>query len=135
MSHYMKIKTKIKSQDSLVKALCKMGYKENQIEVHEEATCLYGYQGDARKDKANIIIRRKNVGSMSNDIGYRRTEDGTFEAVISQYDSNKHNKAWQEGVEMHYGVEQTKKAFHQYGWQYEEKTNDKGQVVLVGQHY
>jgi hypothetical protein len=68
---------------------------------------LVGFQGDYRtqdgeghtKDadkalKADIIIRRKYVGGASNDIGFVKGSDGKFKAVISDYDSSRHNAAW-----------------------------------------
>jgi hypothetical protein len=73
-----------------VKALVRAGWKENQIEVHDEAQHLVGYQGDQRKDKANVIIRRKYVGGASNDLGFVLQEDGTYKAIVSEYDRSKH---------------------------------------------
>ena len=46
---------------------------------------LYGYQGDRRKETANIVIRRKFVGSASNDLGFQKTDAG-YVAVISEFD-------------------------------------------------
>lgn len=69
-----------------------MGY--TTVEVHEVATNLYGYHNDMRNDKANIIVRRKFVGSAANDLGFVRNENGTYSAVISAFDSNKHNAGW-----------------------------------------
>lgn len=86
MSHYSRIRSKMKKRSALVKALQDLGFKEDQIEVHDEAVNLYGYQGDVRNDKANIVIRRKHVGGSSNDIGFVRLEDGTYEAIISDFD-------------------------------------------------
>ncbi len=47
--------------------------------------------GDLRTQSANIIIRKKNVGSASNDIGFLKKADGTYELIISQYD--RHGRA------------------------------------------
>lgn len=76
MSHFTRIKTGIKHTDVLVKALTKMGFKH--IEIHETAQPLYGYQGDRRSDTAEVIIRRKYIGRMSNDVGFKRQENGNF---------------------------------------------------------
>ena len=68
-----------------------MGY--NNIEVHEEAQNLFGYQGDKRKQKAHIIIRKKYVGSSSNDIGFLREKGSKkYKIIASAYD-----KAWRTG--------------------------------------
>lgn len=136
MSHYNTLSTKIKNRDSLVKALCKMGFKEDQIELHDNAQNLYGYQGDVREQKANVIIRRKNVGSASNDLGFFKSEDGTYQAIISDYDRNSgYNTKWQGKLEMHYGIEQSKKAFNANGWSYKETKDTKDRIQLIGQRW
>lgn len=67
-----------------IKATLKeMGYV---FEEHKEAQHLYGYMGDKRKQKANIIVRRRYVGAAANDVGFLRKSDGTYEMIISEYD-------------------------------------------------
>ena len=91
-SEYHKQSTQYKDSDCLVSALKDSGYE--QVEVHEVAQQLYDYHGrpthylDSNGDRANIIVRRQFVGSAANDLGFRRTADGTFEAIVSQYDSH-----------------------------------------------
>jgi len=41
-----------------------------------------------------VIIRRAHIGRLSNDIGFRRHDDGTFEAVISEYDRHRYHQRW-----------------------------------------
>lgn len=135
MSHYTKLITKIKNRNSLVKTLERVGFKANQIEVHDEATNLYGYQGDKRNDKANVIIRRKHVGSCSNDIGFELEKDGTYRAVISDFDKGRYGDQWMKQVEEGYAIEQAKSAFAQEGWTVTESLDEKHQVQLVGVSY
>ena len=135
MSHYNKIKTQITNRDALIKALGKMGYKESQVEVHEEAQHLYGYQGDKRPQKANVIVRRKNVGGAANDIGWELQEDGTYQAMISDYDKHKHSTEWQNKLGTHYNVEQSKSTFEQYGWSWTESVTEEGELQVVGVQY
>lgn len=87
MSHYCKIETQIVDQTALLAALKDFGY--DKVEVHEEATHLYGYQGDVRPEKAHIVVRRHHISAVSNDIGFERNTDGRFEAIISEYDRTK----------------------------------------------
>jgi len=86
MSEFVECKTKIKDRKALIDALIAIGFAESEIEIHEEAVHLYGYQGDRREQKANVIIRKKNVGGSSNDIGFIKKDDGTYEAIISEFD-------------------------------------------------
>lgn len=101
MSHFTCIKTQIKHRDALIKALADVGFKN--VEVHETAQHLYGYQGDVRKQTAEVIIRRQDIGAYSNDIGFKRQEDGQFEAIISEYDRHKYSQEWLNGLTQRYG--------------------------------
>ena len=66
----------------LLAALADLGYRE----VEEgEALPLYGYQGDRRAETAELVVRRRHLGSASNDLGFARTEHG-YVPVISEYD-------------------------------------------------
>jgi hypothetical protein len=70
-------------QKALVQALEELGYKPN---VYVEPKNLYGYQGDLRKQRAHVVIPRRQVGCASNDIGFERKADGTYIMHISEYD-------------------------------------------------
>jgi hypothetical protein len=61
MSAFHTVRTLYKDPECLIAALAEMGYTE--VEVHEVAQHLYGYHGDKRNETANIIVRRKFVGS------------------------------------------------------------------------
>jgi hypothetical protein len=72
-------------QQCLVEALKEMGYHP---QVSEKPQHLEGYHGDKRTQTAEIIIPRKQVGGASNDVGFKRNADGTFTAIISDYDKS-----------------------------------------------
>ena len=91
MSAYRSIKCNINEGEAIVEALIDMGFKREEIEVHEIAKNLKGYTGDTRSQKGHIIVRQKYVnkrvsGSASNDIGFEKV-DGKYVARISSYDS------------------------------------------------
>lgn len=86
MSHYTRVRTKIRKKSALLKALADLGFKK--VEVYDKAQNLRGFQDDIREDVANIILRREEVGGLSNDIGFVLQEDGTYEAIVSEYDLN-----------------------------------------------
>jgi len=116
-------------------ALERMGFKKEQIEVHNEAKNLYGYLGDKRNQKANVIIRRKDVGLSSNDLGFALKEDGTYEAIISDFDKRKYNDNWLSKVSTYHSVENAKDAFARNNWDYTETTDNEGRIQLVGTMY
>lgn len=101
MSHFTRVRTTLRDPELLVKALATAGF--TTVEVHDSPQTLYGYQGDARPERAEVIIRRRHVGRLSNDIGFRRREDGSFEAIISEYDRRRHDQQWLTKVARAYG--------------------------------
>lgn len=101
MSHFTTVRTQIKNVDALAKALADVGFK--QVEIHPVARNLYGYQGDVRSQTAEVIIRRQYISAASNDIGFKRQEDGTFEAIISEYDQTNYSQQWLNQVTQRYG--------------------------------
>src|SRR6185436_4451141 len=89
MSEYVKYDcSDITDDQTLIEALQQMGWNTSEIEVHQNPVTLYGYHNDARPEKANIVIRRQNVGSSSNDIGFLKLDDGTYQPIVSEYDTS-----------------------------------------------
>lgn len=87
MSAYGEFTTVMREQTHLIAALVALGFTESQIEIHEgKGAALMGHHGDARSERAQVIIRRGHVGMASNDIGFALTPDGTYRAIISEYD-------------------------------------------------
>jgi len=83
MSKFSETATTVHSQAYLVAALSDLGYK---AEIHADGAALVGYEGRERPERAHVIIRRVQIGPASNDIGFVRKPDGTFGAVLSEYD-------------------------------------------------
>ena len=83
MSKYEELATVLTEERYLVEALEQLGYKP---EFHKAGAALYGYLGDERPEKANVIVRRQQLTSASNDIGFARDAEGQFRAVVSDYD-------------------------------------------------
>jgi len=94
MSRYCSVETQFQNLDALLAALAELGFATDQIEVHEAAEHLVGYQGDKRKEMAHVIIRRRHIGRASNDVGFFRKDDGTYSAIISDYDKSRFNNQW-----------------------------------------
>jgi hypothetical protein len=130
MSHFTCIKTQIKDKDALVQALADVGFKN--VEVHETAQHLYGYQGDIRPQKAEVIIRRQDIGRASNDIGFKRQNDGQFEAIISEYDRCQYSHEWLNHVTQRYGYHALMATAPAQGFSVEEEeTLEDGTIRVV----
>jgi len=94
MSRYCDVQTEFTDLNALLAALAELGFTEDQVEVHEAAEHLVGYQGDTRKEMAHVIIRRRHIGRASNDVGFFRKDDGTYAAIISDYDRGRFSERW-----------------------------------------
>jgi hypothetical protein len=130
MSHFTTMKTQLTSADAIQVALADVGYPES--EAHEEPQPLYGYQGDQRADRANVIVRRIHVGHASNDIGFLRQDDGTFLAVISAYDRHKHDQRWLGRLTARHAYHATTKTLAGQGFDLVDETTERdGTVRLV----
>jgi uncharacterized protein DUF1257 len=144
LSNYKEIRCKITDRDCLMKALEEKGFHP---EYHAEGDALVGFQGDYRmpngKDhttdktkamKAEVIIRRKEVGGASNDIGFVKGTDGTFQAIISDYDSSRYNRKWINDVTDKYAVHKVKKQAKSMNLKFvSEKTLEDGTIKMVYQ--
>lgn len=105
MSKYEEMKTVLAEERYLMEALQDLGYTPD---VHREGAVLYGYLGDERPERAQIVVRRRQLDSASNDIGFRRDASGVYRALISEYDrSIGFNDAWLGRVAQAYKERQT----------------------------
>lgn len=94
MSHFTTIKTRITDPEILRQALLACCGWDSIYE--KNGAPLYGYKGDDRSllDAADpnyaplceVVVNRRQVGDAANDIGFYRTADGTFAAVVSEFD-------------------------------------------------
>jgi hypothetical protein len=105
MSKYEEMCTVVAHEGYLVEALEQMGFR---AEVHKAGASLYGYMGDERAERAHVIIRRSQLDSASNDIGFARDASGQYRAIVSDYDrAIGFDQAWVGRVSQAYKERQT----------------------------
>lgn len=115
MSHMTVMETLFTELDCLLAALQKVQtrtgpWTKNKIEIHDKPVDLYGYDGQLRPQKGNLVIRRQWVGSASNDLAFTKNKTtGCYDAVISDYDRNYYNSKWMDGLKQGYATEVAKK--------------------------
>jgi hypothetical protein len=145
MSKYSENKTLFKDADCLVQALIDMGFTKDQIEVHKTGQHLFDYHGSKTKylngkdyDKAEIIIRQTHInshlsGGASNDFGFMKNADGTYSAIISEYDSRYISQSWMGKLKTNYAERGIMKQAKKVGLRYVSttSTNGKRQVVFL----
>ncbi len=85
----------------MLAALEDLGFDRNMVELHDQAVPLVGFEGNARLQRAHIVIRRQHVGRASNDIGFERTPTG-YRAWISDYDRSRYGSAWMARLQARY---------------------------------
>jgi len=130
MSHFTVVKTKLVDREALLKALQDLGFK--QVEVYDVAQHLFGYQGDQRSQTAEVILRRKYIGRASNDIGFKLSQDGTYSAVISEYDRSKYGQEWLNQLSQRYAYHVARSKLTHQGFDLvSEETQQDGRIHLV----
>ena len=125
MSEYVKVSVKFKDKDALVEALEACGFEP---EVHEEPQALVGYMGDKRSQKAHIIVRRKQLENVSNDMGFEWVGDG-YKVHISDFDiQGSRNKLPK--IKQEYTIAATTAAARKRGWSVQKELQKDGSVKL-----
>lgn len=86
MSAYRKLQTQFKNRQHLRAALTAAGVQFEEVAIGQPERHLVGYHGDQRPETATFIVRRSEIGSASNDLGYHW--DGQFfTEIVSDFDS------------------------------------------------
>ena len=129
MSHYTVLRTQFVDVDALVKALADLGL--THVEVHEKPKHLRGWLGGVRLHSAEIIIRREHVGKVSNDIGFKRQADGTYIAIISEYDRRRYTDAWMGRLAQRYAYHVTMEKLTEQGFEVVTQKQEKSQIHLT----
>lgn len=129
MSHYTKVRTVLRDPDILMRALADVGL--SKVERHAQAQPLVGYQGDQRAQKAEIIVRRKHIGRLSNDLGFAHRSDGTYEAIISGFDRRQFDQAWLDRLAHAYGRQATLRFAAEHGYSVEEQVEQGRTRILL----
>jgi hypothetical protein len=127
-----RISCKFKRKSSLIKALQKIdnGKWKNAVETHDEKVTLYGYDGETRPTPAEIVIRRKDIGRSSNDIGFSLEQDGTYTAIISDYDSRRYNQNWLDSLMREYSQETIREVSSEQGFSFESR-EENGEIFIT----
>ena len=130
MSHYTVVRTRMVDRQALVAALADLGFPD--VEVHDEPKPLIGYRGDQRAQRAHVIVRRRHIGRASNDIGFARQQDGSYQALISRFDRARFNARWLERLHARYAYHATLAVLTRQHFEVvHETTRDDGEVHLV----
>lgn len=130
MSKYKAIETAFTSREQLIAAI-KECYGD-VVEVHEvgKGVNLFGYSGDRRQEKADIIVRRAHIEDAANDLGFVTREDGKIDVVISEFDQTSVAASMVRNVTQTYAVNGAIAAAKKKGLKVAEKTRVNGKVYV-----
>ena len=134
MSHYTQVATEIKDKECLALALEKLGFDKSAIEVGENLE-LKNYSGNKSGHMCEIRIKgagwgsQNKVGNLCNDIGFERTEDGTYKLHVCDYAERKH-KGFRTNVKKHYESEVVKKFARQQHYYVSKEEEVDGEIFL-----
>ena len=129
MSHFTTLQTQITDVKALRAALADLGFGD--VEVHDRAQHLYGYRGDEREQTAEVIVRRKHLGWLSNDLGFKRNAGGTFDAIISNYDRRKYSQEWLDRLTQRYAYHAARAKLEEQGFVLTSEEQKDGKIHLV----
>ena len=126
MSKYVECETEIVNEKALIAALHEMGYTQLKIgkDIH-----LIGYRGDKRSQTADIVIPRKYVRGSANDIGFKKQPDGTFKALVSEFDMGQ-DKNFVKNVSELAAVNNVELTAVAEGWTSKRIKNKQGEVAV-----
>lgn len=139
MSAYRDYQTEFADQECLIESLeeVRPAWK-GHIQTFGEAKQLVDYHGNLRPDTAEIVVPRKYVDMSANDIGFKKTEKGTYKAIISQYDSHRHGPAFLNEVKVAYTEKKSMRGAAAHGMKFQrrevvkdEKGNNKVRLIFA----
>ncbi len=131
MSAYTTLATRLVSAEHLARALRGLGLAE--VEVHRTPQTLHGWMGEARAQRAEVIVRREHVGESSNDLGFARASDGSFVAIVSEYDRDHcgFDAAWMERLTQRYAYHVAREQLEAKGFDLVEERVDDAETIRM----
>ena len=102
MPRYRKIPTEIRSERDLQRALSDMGLKN--VEVHADPVPLDDWIGRPTEVRANVVVRRKDLGASADDMGFARNAQGTLDLIVSEIHLFRFDRKWLENLAQRTGT-------------------------------
>ena len=130
MSKYRRIETEFRDESTLRQALADVCQARGIQFETGKALALYGFASDRRPETAEFVIRRRYLGKLTNDLGFHRRPDGTFEVIISDYDSRYTAAVIVREVKQRYARLQVEKLARARGYRVEEVPAEGGAIRL-----
>lgn len=140
MSHLNEFETEMDSQEALIRALVRMGFNKNRIEIHDQAVKINGYHQEDNF-RGHIVIRKPHSGIPS-DIGWEK-KGGVYVSHLDGYNytswaqsseyryvSRHYDQRFNVQLLNYYNLEKSKMELEAKGIPYTETTDAKGRLML-----
>lgn len=92
MARIRRVPTSITSARHLVRALESGGFK--RVERYDTPQVLLSWRKQPLAASAEIIVRRDQIGSTADDLGFTRRGDGGFDALVSEIHLARLDRRW-----------------------------------------
>ncbi len=102
MSKLRRIPTAMTSATHLVAALEQSGLRE--VERVSELAPLMSWRGQPLPERAEILVRRRQIGATADDLGFVRGADGRYEALVSEILLSRFDRRWFAELEKRYAA-------------------------------
>lgn len=90
----------MRSTAHLIEALRARGLQ--QVEHFASPQPLVSWRGQPLGEGAEVIVRRRAIGATADDLGFQRSSDGTFVALVSEIHLSRFDRRWFAELEKHY---------------------------------
>jgi len=130
VSAYSKLRTQFTSRYRLRQALEAAGVEFEACKVGQEKH-LIDWHGQQRPETATFIVRRHNINSLSNDLGWTWT-GSCFEEIVSEFDQGcVQTTEIRQAVKREYAVVTATEAARAKGYTVKRVDQPSGEVQLV----
>jgi hypothetical protein len=107
-----------------------MGVPEVQDHIGNPRQLEAYYESEQWDQKAEIIIPKRALTRISNDIGFVKKADGTYGAVIGDIDDKTYNDAWMRRLKTVYSEKAIMAVARRKGLRFTGKKTVKGKIRL-----
>jgi len=91
---------------------------------------MYGYDDKLRPEKANLVIRRRYIDHLANDLGFQRRADGGVNVVISEYDLHGPGMELLKRIKQQYAVKFVERQARKVGTRVKQERRQDGTIVM-----
>lgn len=141
MSHYTCVQTQIKDKEAIVKALGRMGFSREKIDISSTPMGMKMYHGGNAVDEhgkqrmADIRLKGHGWGKeevldgLCNDMGFCKNSKGSYDLYIDNYTSGRY-KNFHDTMTNYYAAELVKQKSKELGYFISQETETEDEITI-----